>query len=48
MHRTHGELAEAKASLERAIEDGGLPWDNLFAILIDMIEDIDNLQFGGE
>ena len=48
MHRTHQEIQEAKKALEAAINEGALQHDDLCAILIDMLEDIDNLQFGGE
>lgn len=48
MHRTHDELREAKVELEKALNEGGLQWENLFSILIDMLEDIENLQFGGK
>lgn len=46
MHRTREELVDARDALERAMDDG-LTNDELYTILIDIIEDIDNLQFGG-
>lgn len=46
MHHTREELVECRDRLERAMDDG-LDNEELYAILIDILEDIDNLQFGG-
>jgi hypothetical protein len=48
MHRTRKELVLAKNHLERMVKSEQYEIDEVVVIMLDILDDIDNLQFGGE